>query len=96
MFDSNKIMALVKRMLATPAMQSFLETYNFFTSAFLSVVTVGLVTLIVFHIAKLSRVGDNPMERADTIRKLLVCAVCFATAGSIDIVYVFLLGIILG
>ncbi len=96
MYNRATIEEYVFKMIKTDEMENFLNTYNFFTSAFLSLVTIGLVALIVFHVVKLSRAGDNPMMRALALRSIAVCGICLAIIGGIDAVYAFIVGIVFG
>jgi len=95
-FDTSAIKELVYSMLKTPEMVQFLSTYNVLTSVILAFVSIAVVVLIVFHIVRLSKSGDNPRDRQEAISGLAICSACLAVLGGIDIVYAIIVGVITG
>ena len=95
-FNSSQIKEIVYSMLKTPQMSQVLRTYNVLTTVLLSFVTIAVVILIVFHVVKLGKAGDNARNRQEAINGLAVCSISLASLGGIDIVYAIIVSIVTG
>ncbi len=87
---------ILRRMLTSEAMHSFVSSYNTAAAALLTFTTLVVLIMTVFNIVRLARAADNPGLRAGAIRALLVCFVSLAVLGSLETVYALAVGFILG
>ena len=94
--NRDDIKTIIMKMLKTNEMKDFLRTYNFGTTLLLSLATLAVVTLVIFHIVKLAKSGDNAMERTAAINGLLVCSICLIVLFGIDTVYAIIISLIVG
>ena len=95
-FNSDQIKEVIYSMLKTPQMSQFLSTYNVLTTLMLTFATIAVVVLIVFHVVRLGKAGDNARNRQEAINGLAVCSAALAILGGIDIVYAIIVGIVTG
>lgn len=84
----------VKKMLESAAFQSFMEQYNIALTVFLGLATILVIVILFFNITKLSASADNDYKRREAINGILVCLVCTAIMGGIDVVYGILLSFV--
>lgn len=87
---------ILNRMLGSTGLVKFLETYNVATTFFLGFVTLTVMLLLFFNIAKLSHAADNDHRRQEATGGILTCLVCLAVMGGIDSIYAMLLAFVMG
>ena len=78
------------------AFSDFQNQYQTILNIFYAFAIVTCVIVMVLNITKLSKAGDNPQERSEAMKGILISGVCIGILGSLGLVYAILAVLVLG
>lgn len=87
---------IISRLIYSEGFRDFVSTYNVLITAALSFVTLAVIVLFFVNVTKMTAASDNDYQRRIAINGILVCAICFAFIGGIDVIYGIILSLIFG
>lgn len=87
---------LLQRIMTSNAMSDFLSQWNFLIIAVLAFAIITVTLILVINITKLAKARDNPDDRKEAAKGILISGVCLSVLGSIGIIYSILVYVILG
>lgn len=92
--DTNVNQALIEKMLQAEAFKNFVGQYNVGIGIIMAIITIAVIMLLFINVVKLSSSSTNEGKRSEALNGVLICFICLAFCGSIDVIYVILLSII--
>lgn len=81
-------------MLQSEAFQDFIGQYNVAIGIVMAIITITIIVLLFANVTKLSASSGNDRKRSEALSGILVCFICLAFCGSLNVVYMILLSII--
>lgn len=76
-------------------LSTFLNEYHAAVMAFYAFAIITVLIVMIINITKLAKAGDNPQERSEAMKGILISGICLGILGGIGFIYALLVALLL-